>query len=210
MKRLLLSVLLLPLCFFGSPSVDNINKTADFRINSQSWFCSYFAAASIDNRSKLIITLDDGSQWIVCHVNENTALGKIVTEWSKTDEICLNKAKNGRFFLKNLTNGQCHLVDYGGYINSPKAYFIDKIDNGGYTLDSFFFDTNICKSIFFASQDGSRLAVGYWETFYYYQWNVGDRIIINKGPHSDKPNYLIINLDQKNSVWGGLVLWQDD
>ncbi len=198
-KTFLLTFLLLPFCLFALSSEDVTDEAISFRAKtrSSSRFRTHFQSAHMDGR-KLIITLDDGSEWCVHYANEDIALTRLESKWSSEDEVRLKEGEDAYkdfLVLKNRTNNQCYLVDYYGYVDSPKACFISNIDKDGYVL---------------VSQDGSYWAIGYFDTFSSYRWHVGDRLTINKGSYSRKTNYEIINLDEKNSVWGGLVRWRGE
>ena len=155
-----------------------------------------FEAVYAQDHSKIIIILNDGSQWVIRN-NIYEEFNKISANWRFGDEIRIEprdpQEYQGRYILKNVRTHAVCLVDLVSIcLDNSKANYIEKIDSNGYAIFT----------------NGLEWAIGYWGSITTCKWRKGDRIVINKSHYSKSEDYLLINVDKGTDVWASLILWR--
>jgi hypothetical protein len=193
-------ILMSAILFFTFPSTTRSEEKVDLQIAfyGQPDIATTFRAVLPQGRSKVAITLSDGSQWIVRNDSEQEAMGQISAHWKSGDEIRIDSRTpdqyQGKYILKNARNGQVCLVDLdSACVDAANAYYIEKIDQNGYAI---------------ATRDGLEWAIGWYGAFTTRSWKRGDRIIINKSHYSSREDYLLIDADKGTDVWASLIHWK--
>ena len=150
-----------------------------------------------DNGSAVV--LSDGSQWIIKDRDGKESFSHISSEWRIGDEIRIGRHtesnKPRRHLLRNVSNGEANLftADIDGCVDASNIFCIEKIDANGYAI---------------VMQDGREWAVGYWGSFSTCRWQKGDQVVINKSSYSNWEDYLLINVNKKNSAWASIITWE--
>lgn len=172
----------------------------DFKISFQGYpdIAACYRAITYQEASDIIITLSDGSSWIVRDPDLEAKFNEVSSYWHCGDEVRIAPreiGKNkGHYVLKNVRNKRVCLVDFDKSSDKEKhGNQILTMDKNGYTL----FTTN-----------GMEWAIGWVGSFTTKKWHIGDRILINKSIYSRREDYLLINVDQDTYVWASLVLWK--
>ncbi|MEK7339375.1 MAG: hypothetical protein WBD50_07675 [Candidatus Rhabdochlamydia sp.] len=152
----------------------------------------------VNDHAKAWIILSDGSQWVIRNCRADEVVDHISTHWESGDEIRIVEREaieyKGEYILKNVRNNEVYLVDLDVVSVDPaKSFYIEKIDKNGYAI---------------LTQNEIEWAIGWIGTFNTCKWRVGDRIIINKSGYSIGESYLIINADERSSVWASLISWR--
>ena len=145
------------------------------------------------------VVLSDGSQWIVKDSDKEDVFYHISNEWHIGDEIRIGSHdqsnKIGRYLLRNVSNGETNLflADVDGCVDPSKIFYIEKIDANGYAI---------------VTKNGLEWAVGYWGSFNTCKWRKGDQVVINKSNYSKWEDYLLININNKDSAWASIISWE--
>lgn len=161
-------------------------------------FYTAFEAIYVQDHGKIVVILNDGSQWIVRDKNATEMFHKISSTWQVGDDIRIGtrtpKEFAGHYILKNARNQCLCFADLDVICIDPtKANYIEKIDENGYAI----FDSN-----------GAEWAIGFWGSLDTYKWRKGDRLIINKSYFGDTEDYLLINADKGSNAWGSRIFWR--
>lgn len=156
----------------------------------------FFEGAYSQDKNKVAIVLNDGTQWLIRN-DEYDTFNHISNNWQFGDEIRIVSRDPdeymGKFILKNVRNAEVCFVDLDTkHLSLANFLYITKIDKNGYVL---FLD------------DGVEWFIGYWSSIVARNWDIGDRIIINKSRYSSDEDYLLINVDKKKDVWASMVIW---
>jgi hypothetical protein len=193
-------VVILAILIPAFPSTKLLGEKIDLRIASYDCpeIATSFETAYVQDSSKFVIILDDGSQWIIRNNNPDKLYNQISNDWKSGDEIRIGCRKpeeyQGRYILKNVRNNAICFVDLDPvWMDQSKAFYIEKIDENGYAI---------------FTKNGLEWAIGWWGAFTTRQWMKGDRIIINKSEYSGWEDYLLINVDKQTNVWGSLIVWK--
>jgi hypothetical protein len=172
----------------------------DLEINSYRCpdIAAVFKGALLQDHSKIVVALSDGSQWIIASDRPEETLSEISSKWHEGDDIRVGTTESEKYkekyILKNVRNSRVYLADMDSVCIDPsQAYFIERIDEHGYAI---------------ITQDGSEWAIGWLGSFATQRWRKGDRIIINKSSYHDWQDYLLINADTGTDAWASLINWK--
>ncbi len=158
----------------------------------------HFETIAHQGKGRYLLTLSDGSQWLLRDRNPDEIFVQIESEWQTGDEIRIaarkEKERPGKYILKNVRNSRVCLTDLEVFwADSSRVNFLEKVDEHGYAL---------------CTRGGLQWAMGLWGSFTARGWTAGDRIIINKSRYSSEEDYLLINVDKRTNVWASLITWR--
>ncbi|WP_420421157.1 hypothetical protein [Simkania sp.] len=168
-------------------------EKVDFKISSQlrPKICTAFEQVRQIDSSRIVVILSDGSKWHIEGEQSQKAFEAISQNWKTGDDIRIahySKGKNDEFILKNVAEKSAYLTCLSKDCNDlSKAYFLTKVDETGYAL---------------RTGDGNIWITGYWGACSSQYWKEGDRVIINRGTHTNRyEDYQMIHPGEMDSVW---------
>ncbi|MFA6119196.1 MAG: hypothetical protein WCT85_07175 [Parachlamydiales bacterium] len=221
------------ICIFNNIFAYGVDKKENYIFESSELSISSlkFERVIQNDDSKLIIQLNDGSQWFV--ISEfiddlqkvSEAFAASFDLWNIGDDIIINKnnleiesnpgkrikLSESEYVLKNARNNQVFFVELNYNMwEQVKNSSIEKIDNKGY---------------FVTTENKVDWEINWFDSWATYKWRVGDKIIIARADKifmeekgnftvikdcSNKygDNYLLINLNARNSAAPSIVKWK--
>lgn len=169
--------------------VDEQNQKVDFRIYSSQRpkICVDFQEVQLFE-NKVIVVLSDGSEWNIIAKDVSKVFETISKSWLIGDDMRINFKKDC-FILKNARDEMAFLAKLDEKCtNTANAFFIKDIDRSGYAM---------------ITTDDRLWVTGYVGACNTQHWQVGDRVIINKGFHGGTyDDYEVINAAHPNvAIW---------
>lgn len=181
----------------------SLSAVADIHVlyKERPYIITSFEDCYLGYLGELMITLSDGSQWIIDKKKAEEARRKISENWQVGDDIRLKEnlefsQKKKMFTLKNVRTEEVYLAELSTHCTRfSSGFFIKQIDENGYAL---------------VTSDGSLWSIGLMGAYIANRWLPKDRIIINKGDLARGEHYYLISVKDGSFCWGNLIRWRGD